>query len=510
MDTRAQKLWQRGMTHFRQGNMDAAKANFEAFLARDPGSGPGRFRLSMVLSRQGRYLAAIALAEQALAADPDRIEILTHLARCHLVCGQLELARSMATKALALPRENPLALELLGEVLTRLDEQAIAMELFDQAIALEPGQAAMYFNRGLAQKQFGLCEEAERDLETCLAMNPGHAKSHWILASLKSQDQASNHVQRLRQQLERCTRSTIHDELVSLALYKELDDLGDLEAAWPALERGIVSRRERWIASEYDERGGVDQLIKLCDEAFVPQQAPPKAEAAPAFIFGMPRSGVAVLGKLLSRHSKVHYLGYQRAFFPTLSGQLGRDSPRALNAAEIEQCRTLDFEELGRRYLSAVAPAANGQVLICESQPMNFQLAGFIARALPAARMLHLVRDPVDNCVSILGQAGGEPALPCHDPGKLAAYYLEYHRLMQHWHQVLPGRIMDVSYESLVAKPEMVLRVVCAFIGIRYGSPLRMGLDLHQRSVGRGRRYLPKLRSLAAGLAPLERQSRSA
>ena len=58
---------------------------------------------------------------------------------------------------------------------------------------------------------------------------------------------------------------------------------------------------------------------------------------------------------------------------------------------------------------------------------------------------------------------------------------------MRHWHGVLPGRIMDVSYESLVEQPEMVLRVVCAFLGIRYASALRTGLRLHARSIGRGR-----------------------
>ena len=124
--------------------------------------------------------------------------------------------------------------------------------------------------------------------------------------------------------------------------------------------------------------------------------------------------------------------------------------------------------------------------------------------------MLHMVRDPVDTCVSILGHAAGDVILPSHDPAELAACYLDYHRLMEHWQQVLPGRIMDVNYESLIEKPDMILRVVCAFLGIRYASALRMGLKLHQRSIGRGQRYLAGLPALAAGLAPLERQSRSA
>ena len=129
---------------------------------------------------------------------------------------------------------------------------------------------------------------------------------------------------------------------------------------------------------------------------------------------------------------------------------------------------------------------------------MNFQLAAFIARALPGARFLHVTRDPVDNCLSILARPGGEASLPSHDAGRLASAYLDYRRVMLHWDRLLPGRLFEVSYESLVEKPETVLRVLCAFLGIRYGSALRTGLMLHARGIGRGERYLDRLPALRA------------
>ena len=498
------------MAYFQQGNMEAAQANFEALLTVDPKSGPASFRLSLVRARQGRFGAAVQLAEQSLALDSERTEILTHLARCHLMCGQPEIARGIALRALALPRDNAAALDLLGAVMTRLDERLFAIELFDQAIALDPQQASLWFNRALAQKQFGAIEDAERDLESCLALAPEHAKAHWTLATLKTQDQKHNHVPRLRERLALAVRSTPEDEWLALALFKELDDLGDVDSAWPALERGIHSRRERRLAAGYAQRDSVDALIALCAETFSAPTPPLQSDITPVFIFGLPRSGVAVLGKLLSRHSGVHHLGALPVFSRLLSLQLGRDSMQPLDTAAFEQASALDLEQLGRRYLAEVSPASGGPVLVCESYPMNFQLAAFIARALPGARMLHMAREPMDNCVAILGHAGGEANVPGHDPAKLADYYLDYDRLMQHWHQVVPGRIIDVSYESLVAKPEMVLRVICGFLGIRYDSAMRLGLQPRQPGIGRGHRYAARLPALSAGLASLERKSRSA
>jgi hypothetical protein len=254
----------------------------------------------------------------------------------------------------------------------------------------------------------------------------------------------------------------------------------------------------------------VDALIGLCNERFCRPRPCADIGPAPVFIFGMPRSGVALLGSLLSRHPKVQHLGEQQPFARLLSAALGRDSLQPFSAEEFALCSGLDFEQLGRRYLGEVCAPGARPLLVCESRPLDHQLAGLIARALPRARLLHMVRDPADNCVSILAQAGTERALPCKDASALAATWLHYQRLMQHWQQVLAGRIMDVSYESLVERPDTVLRVVCSFLGIRYGSALRMGLKLHGNSIGRGARYGAAFPGLDGGLQALGQRSRRA
>jgi predicted Zn-dependent protease len=497
MDPRSQRLWQRGMGHFQQGNLPAARAAFEAMLALDPDSGPALFRLSMVEARQGRFLAAAALAERALERQPERLELLIHLARCRLLGGRPEAARALATRALSMPRDNPVLLDSLGVVMTRLDEQALAVELFDQAIALRPDNASLWFNRALAQKLFGQLGAAERDLEQCIALEPAHAKAHWSLAELLPRGPIDNHVARLRAQLTRAPRGSGQEELLALSLFKELDDLGRTDEAWPALSRGIASRRGRWADAKQDPRATSDALLRVCDDAF-PVSSPTRSTLAPLFVVGMPGSGVALLGRILSRHSKVHHLGVLQPFSRLLSEAVGRDSAAPLDAAVFEAAAGIDFAALGQAWLAAVSPPAGRPVVACESRPMNHQLAAFIARALPNARFLHVTRDPIDNCVSILGRPGGEPALPAHDPGRLASAYLDYRRLMLHWDRMLPGRMMEVSYESLVEKPETVLRVVCAFVGIRYGSALRTGLMLHDRGIGRGARYLERMPALQA------------
>ena len=505
MESRAQKLWDRGIGHFRLGNLEAAQASFEAFLLREPGqAGPARFRLSMIQARRGRFRAAVELGKLALAGEPDQVELLTHLARCQLMDGEPEQARRLAMRALASAGKGPVVLDSLAVVMTRLDEPVLALELFNQAIVLEPNQGSMYFNRALAHKQFGMLEAARRDLESCIALRPSHAKAHWNLAEFMPAGGAQEHTESLSRLLAQPGLPASDEELLSLAQFKELDEAGNVPRARIALARGVASRRRSGRASPGGMAATVDALILSCNRAFPRRSTLGSLEAAPLFIFGMPRSGTALLGKLLSRHPKVHHLGSQQPFSRLLWRRLGRDPMAFPDAATVQQLASMDFSLIGREYLGAVSPPSGASLLICESQPMNFLMAGFIARALPGARLLHLVRDPVDNCVAILGHPGGEASLPSHDPGALAESYLQYLRLIRHWHEMLSERIMDVSYESLVQRPEMVLRVVCSFLGLRYGSALRAGLQLHGRGIGRGRRYAGEFPALLATLSAAE------
>lgn len=499
MDSRAEKLWHRGMVHFRQGNLEAAQASFEAFLAREPGSGPGWFRLSLVEARRGRHARAVGHAEHSLQLDPGQVEVLSHLARCLLRAGQPERARAVALQAQALPRDNPVVLDSLAGVMTRLDEPALALELFDRAIELDPGHASLYFNRALAHRQFGQVEAAAADLEACLARQPGHAKAHWSLATLRGQDLAGNHVARLRRQLDNALPG--HEEVLALALFKELDDLGDTAAAGAALSRGLAARaRQRPADPEAPHRHAalVEALVSTADARWLGDAN--GNDAAPVFVVGMPRSGVALLGGLMSRHPRLHWLGAQKPWSQQLQAALGSEA-HPLAAADVAAASALDFERVGADFLKAVLPAGSRPPIVCESAPLDYLHVGFIARALPRARFLHVVRDPVDTCGSILFQPGSDHDLPASDAAGLAAYHAQYARLMQHWHELLPGRVMDVSYESLVEKPEMMLRVLCSFLGIRYASALRMGLQLHARSIGRGHRYLAQLPGLEEALS---------
>src|SRR5687767_4761550 len=86
--------------------------------------------------------------------------------------------------------------------------------------------------------------------------------------------------------------------------------------------------------------------------------------------------------------------------------------------------------------------------------PNNFASIGLLALALPNARFVDARRHPLDTCLSCYRQlfARGQPFT--YDLVELGEYYLEYEKMVAHWHAVLPGRILELRYEDVVADLE--------------------------------------------------------
>jgi hypothetical protein len=140
-------------------------------------------------------------------------------------------------------------------------------------------------------------------------------------------------------------------------------------------------------------------------------------------------------------------------------------------------------------------------------------MAGLILRALPQARIIHLRRNAMDSCFSNLKELFGSNAHPySYDFADLASHYRNYTRLMAHWHEIAPGRILDLDYEDMVTDPETSARRVMDYCGLPYqpaqirveanaapvstASSTQVRQPIHQRNIGGWKRYAQQLEPL--------------
>jgi hypothetical protein len=178
------------------------------------------------------------------------------------------------------------------------------------------------------------------------------------------------------------------------------------------------------------------------------------------------RSGTTLLERLLGGHPDIADAGESGGFFSRL--RLAADDAGALSPRFLELARQADPRALGADFMASQRWRARGRGFWTEKLPANMLLAGFIARALPRARFLHMRRPPMDVCFSNLRKLFGQACTYSYDQQELAGYHRSYTALTGHWRNVLGERWLDIDHAGLVADPEAQMRRVLAHCGLPF------------------------------------------
>ena len=197
------------------------------------------------------------------------------------------------------------------------------------------------------------------------------------------------------------------------------------------------------------------------------------------FIVGMPRTGTTLVERMLGNHSQITSVG-EAVDFPEEMSAAARATHARLKLTDTDLLRAslqMDFGEVGRKYLAAVRDLAGGQRYTIDKLPFNFRYCGLIHKALPQASIIHLTRDPMDTCYAVFKTLFINAYHFSYQLEELAEYFVAYRRMMDHWHAVMPGVILDVRYEDLVATPQEQCERLLAHCGLPWEDQV---LDFHR------------------------------
>jgi hypothetical protein len=233
-------------------------------------------------------------------------------------------------------------------------------------------------------------------------------------------------------------------------------------------------------------------------------------DVAPIFIIGFPRSGSSLVEQILASHPNVQGMGENAALGSALDERFPY-GPATSSESDPFRRRAADYlaalESLG--WKSASRPV--------DKTLENYLHVGAISLMFPQAVIVHCLRDPLDTCLACFRQlfASGNETL--YDLGQIGSEYARYRGLMDHWAEVLPGRVRTLSYEALVADPEPQIRgLVTEACGLPWsdlclrhhetGRPIATASadqarrPIYRSSLDRWRRYERHLAPLVAAL----------
>jgi tetratricopeptide (TPR) repeat protein len=347
----------------------------------------------------------------------------------------------------------------------RHDESLAA---YEHAIAQRAFHPAAWVGMGHLLKTLGRQAEGIAAYRKAIEQRPNFGEVHWSLANLKtfrfSDEEVADMQRRLREEaLDDDAR--VH---FLFALGKALEDRGDYTEAFARYAEGAQVNRMRVSYDSLDTELINARIRTTFSTEFITQRSAPWSHTpVPIFIVGLPRSGSTLIEQILASHSQCE----GTAELPDVSrtiAQLNASSPDARYPEALQPLDATALHQLGANYLERTERHRKGLPYFTDKMPNNFPSIGLIHLVLPEAVIIDARRHPLDSCFGTFKQHFAHGQTFSYDLEEIGEYYLEYRRMMRHWRQVLPGKVLEVRYEDMVADQEKQTRRLLAHAGLPF------------------------------------------
>ena len=476
--------------------------------------------LGIIYREKGNQEEALQMSLKALQVDPNNYMFLANIGGIYLDKKSYKIALSYTDKSLSIHPNNPLALINKGEILRATGDFEKSLDSLQQAIKLDPSNPACYLSLGALLKDSGRYQSSIKAIEQCLALDKNNITALLSLCSIylcigdyKKAEINLNKARAARparpeinymmgkikqsqgklQEAKKFFTASLHLNCDKAASLYELSlDLKSTEEAEAILRTAqstdldLLSPPELScinfsISNCHHKLRNFDKAMKFlkvanqemrshypCDlkilEADTNYFLNRSEESSSSlkdsdgrkciFIIGMPRCGSTLLENVLSVNSNIKGLGEIHAM------------PNALikfdNLLEIKG----EQPNLFNIYTEELGINIEESACIIDKQLFNFRFTGVISHHLPASKIIHCKRNPLDQILSIF-RANFAAGSSYTNSLEETVHALAMHEsAMLTYKKRYPKNIYTFYYDDFVSEPQKTLAPLVAWLGL--------------------------------------------
>ena len=401
----------------------------------------------------------------------------------HILLRTQKFAKALAQAEILLkenPRDVGVARALYAAASAGVGNSADAIAAYRQLLDADPNNHLHLVALAHVHKAAGNRDEAIAHYRKAYRSKPDHGDAYWSLANTKSHVFTDPELRQMRA-LEEAQDTAEEDRTqIRFALGNAFEAKGEYEQAFGYYSKGNAAKKAGSHHSPEQLQIRIEAQIATCtEELFATRARVGCPDPAPIFIVGLPRAGSTLIEQILASHSQVDGTMELHNVLNLAKRLRGRDEdatapryPRIL--AELDDDY---FRRFGEQFIKDTRAYRGDAPRFIDKMPNNFFHVGLIHLILPNAKVIDARRHALACCFSGFKQLFGEGQEFSYDLATIGNYYRQYVRLMAHWDRVLPGFVLRVRHEDVVADLQSEVRRLLDFCELPFE---RACVDYHR------------------------------
>jgi tetratricopeptide (TPR) repeat protein len=463
-----------------QGRLLKAEEICRRFQRKVPHHVEGMRLLADIGMRLGVLDDAEFLLHSALQFEPGNVQVRIDYVQALRKRQKFQQSLEQATHLLESSPENPQFRSLYAVESMQSGDYETALTAFDEVLAQVPGDPVTLTSKGHAHKTCGQYDAAVSSYKAALTSQPQHGEAYYSLANLKVYKFSDDEVSQMHAQESDANLSHIDRTYLFFALGKAYEDRAEYESSFDYYERGnrLKKSQSRYDAAEIS--ADLQAQRDVCTaNLFQSKSGSGYPAPDPVFVLGLPRAGSTLLEQILSSHSQVDGT-LELPNILSLSQRLrrrGRQGDSSGYPKILAELPAEELEQFGKEFIEETRIHRAGAPFFIDKMPNNFRHIGLIHLILPNAKIIDARRHPMACCFSGFKQLFAEGQEFTYGLEEIGTYYRDYVELMDHWDEVLPGKVLRVQYEDVVADLDDQVRRILAHCDLPFEQAC---IDFHQ------------------------------
>ena len=442
-----QDLLKKGSTAYNQGNYDVAGQCCQELLQIQPDLVPAHFLVGLVGLKTNNKQIAFNAFLTVVKLDKDHVAAWAQLAHHYMLKGLVNLADQALYEVRRIRTDDPTVLNLMGTTLSMMGEHSLAKTAFSRAYTLVPENLEYMHNLANNLVHHGDTETSETMYKDIIKKRPNSPQAHWSLSlSLKAED--NSHIEKMKKLCKKSKNNAKAQAFYYYAMGKEYEDQERWSEAFDAFSKGAAATRSEDDYDEATEISAFEYLTEHFTEQWLAESGPGIADASPIFVLGQPRTGSTLIERIITSHTDVHSAGELQQFSLAMLRLSKSNNLKRFSTEQFASAKELDGRLLAVKYMKTIGGMSGKVERFVDKLPSNYLNIPLILKALPNAKIVHLVRNPMDACFSSYKQLFSNAYLHSYDLHEMARHHMRYRKLMQVWRERFPGRFLDISYEE--------------------------------------------------------------